>query len=191
MSSQLNLKKTFLIGLVISLTLSALVGVLAFLFGAFGEVEFKIIATTLAVGLFSLTGLVNAVLLERKKYPTLAVTGLVTSIFGFLITEFTIWGISLSNEIWKFSISSIILSVAFAHASLILLNVKSALVKTLANVALLFIAVVSLMLIYLIFNSYPNPGEGFYRFLGAVAILDVLLTIVIPILNKISAKPSS
>ena len=62
-----NLRKTFLITMIISLSISALIGIIIFLFGDFGDSEVKILLTTLSIGGFSLTGLCCSVLYEKKN----------------------------------------------------------------------------------------------------------------------------
>ncbi len=75
----LNLKKVFLTAMILSLTLAALTGIGVFLLGNFGELELRILLTTLEVGIFSMTSLCCAALLEKKKSHPVGLLGLLSS----------------------------------------------------------------------------------------------------------------
>ena len=189
MESDINFKKIFLISLIISLSISALLGIIIFLVGNFGEIQVRILLTTLTIGGFSLTGLCCATLLEKKRFSAFAIFGMIASIFGFLFITFIIWtGWGSSNSVWKVMIITIILAFSTAHASLLLL-VKSD--KTIVNVSLattlLFLSLVALELIILVLGEFRHIDSMWYRILGVFAILDVLGTIVTPILIKVTS----
>lgn len=86
MKENLHFKKTFLITMIISLSISALIGIVLFLLGNFGQMEFQLLGTALAVGIYSLTGLCCSVLYEKRKYSFLALSGIIASVIGFLLT---------------------------------------------------------------------------------------------------------
>ncbi|MBI2666101.1 hypothetical protein HYX13_00665 [Candidatus Woesearchaeota archaeon] len=191
MGSDINFKKVFLISLIISLSISALLGIIIFLIGNFGEIQGHILFTTLAIGGFSLTGLCCATLLEKKRFSAFAIFGIIVSIWGFLFQTSLIWEImdfSSFDNIWKVMIITIILAFSTAHASLLLL-LKSD--KNIVNVSLvttiLFLTLVALELVILVLSEFHNINNMWYRILGVFAILDVLGTIVTPILLKVAS----
>ena len=191
MESDINFKKIFLISLIVSLSISALLGIITLLVGNFGEIQTRILLTTLTIGGFSLTGLCCATLLEKKRFSTFATLGMIASIFGFLFITSLIWEIidwSSYDNIWKVMIITIILAFSTAHASLLLL-VKSD--KTIVNVSLaatlLFLFLVALELIILVLGEFRNIDNMVYRVLGVFAVLDVLGTIITPILLKVTS----
>ncbi|MFT7615962.1 MAG: hypothetical protein ACI8Y7_000789 [Candidatus Woesearchaeota archaeon] len=188
MVQDFNFKKTFLVALIISLSISALIGIFVFLLGNFGETELRLLLTTLTIGGYSLTGLCCSVLYEQKRFIPLAVSGIVISIIGFFYTVLAIWElVDLNTQFsWKALIFFIVLSVSIAHICLLLLLKSDHLaVNGSLSATIIFIAIVALMLIILILNDFDNVGEFYFRLLGVFAILDVLGTIVTPILNKI------
>lgn len=188
MESNVNFKKTFLITMIISLSISALIGIFIFLFGEFGETELRILLTTLTIGGYSLTGLCCSVLYERKRFTSLASTGMVVSILGFLYTLLVIWEILEVNDSfnWKALIIFIVLSTSIAHSSLLLLiRTEKPSVHAALSATLLFITTVAGMIIIAVLNEFDDIEELYYRVLGVFAILDVLGTIVTPILNKV------
>ncbi len=187
MEQNFNFKKTFLITMIISLSISALIGIFVFLFGDFGETEARLLLSTLAIGGYSLTGLCCSVLYEKRKFTPLAISGMIISVIGFIYTLLMIWeAIDFWDEgSWKTLIIFIVLAFSTAHSCLLLL-IKSD--KTLVNGALsatiIFVSIVALMLIVMTLNEF-DLGEFSFRLLGVFAILDVLGTIVTPILNKV------
>jgi len=193
MEQNFNLKKTFLITMIISLSISALIGIFVFLFGNFRDTEAKILSTTLSIGGFSLTGLCCSILYEKRKFIGFSFFGMASSILGFLTSILVIWefvdvfeGFFDITGWGKLALTLIILAFSSAHACLLLLiNPEKSSVKYSLFATLLFIGIVALMLILLVFEIIDNPGEFYFRLLGVFAILDVLGTIVTPILNKV------
>jgi len=184
-----ELKKWFLISLIVSLSVSAFIGIVLFLIGSFGDLEVKILFTTLVIGLFSLTGLCGSILFNRGRFINYSILSMCTSVIGFLLAAVSIWEIADIGDIWKALIILIVLSIAFAHSSLILLiDSESRMVNVLLVLTHLFIAIVSLMLIVLVIDEFDISSELYYRLIGVFAILDVLGTIVTPIVHKITQE---
>jgi hypothetical protein len=191
MNSDINFKKIFLIGLIVSLSIGALLGIIIFLVGNFGEIQIRILLTTLIIGGFSLTGLCCSTLLEKKGFSALAIIGMILSVCGFLFITSLIWEIINWNSfdaVWKVMIILIVLAFSTAHASLLLL-IKSD--KKIVNVSLtttlLFVSLVALELIILVFNEFRHIDDMWWRILGVFAIFDVLGTILTPILKNVTA----
>lgn len=88
-----NLKKLFIISLIASLVISALIAIFVFLFGEFGQTEIRIIATTGFMGVFSLTGLFSAAAYDKEEYLRSSVIGIGFSVVGFLIAILGVWGL--------------------------------------------------------------------------------------------------
>jgi len=174
--------------MIISLSISALIGIFVFLLGDFGETEFRLLMTTLTIGGYSLTGLCCSVLYEKRKFTPLALSGMIISIIGFLYTVLVIWeAIDFDNDFtWQALIILIVLAASTAHSCLLLLiKSEKSLVNGALSATIIFISIVALMLIILVLNEFGDVGEFYYRLLGVFAILDVLGTIVTPILNKV------
>jgi uncharacterized membrane protein (UPF0136 family) len=186
--NNLDFKKFFLRTFVIALSIGAIIGIFIFLAGDFGETEIRILLTTLAIGGYSLTGLCSATIQNRTNLKYFSTIGISVSVIGFLITIGGIWGFFNLEEIWKAVTIFTILSVAIAHASLLLQiiprtnKVKYSLVWT-----IVFISLVALMLIKSTLTEF-DESEFFFRLLGVFAILDVSGTIATPILNRITEK---
>ncbi|WMX12382.1 hypothetical protein [Aureispira sp. CCB-E] len=184
----LDFKKYFLRTLVIALSVSALIGIFIFLIGNFGETEFRLLLTTLTISGYSLTGLCSATNQKKPDLRPFSIVGMLISVIGFVVTLGAIWEIIDFNDIWKTMVVFIILSVAIAHISLLLLispktdNVRYSLIAT-----IVFVSTVALMLIKYTMTEFEE-SEFYFRLLGVFSILDVLGTIATPILNKITEK---
>ena len=183
------LKKYFLTTLVLALSFGALMGVYVLIFEDFGELQSKILFTTLSFGGFSITGLCASIWHDKRKFLFLSYCGMVTSILGFLYSFLLIWEI-IDEHLFDFEMLKpllvlIILSVALAHACLILLvHKKSSLLTFVLTMTFVCTSVISLMLIGMIIWEW-KVKEPFFRTLGVLAILGALGTISLPILNKI------
>lgn len=183
-----TLLRVFAVMAVSALCLAALVSIAIFLFGSFGETETRLLATALAVAGYSLTGLAAATRIGRRP-GWLGPLGIGVSGFGFFLTTSLIWVAPEGDLLSRLAGSVTVLAIAIAHASLLLPRhpdrrvTASVLAATLAMLALLAAMLITLMLFAL------EPGDWYFRWLGVVAVLTVLGTLLVPILRKSVAKP--
>ena len=188
---RIPVKKTFLITMIVSLSISALIGIAVFLLGVFEETELKLLMTTLTIGGFSLTGLCCSVLYEKRRFIPLAILGMMVSFLGFIFTSSVIWGIIdwqviYSSHLFEILITFVILATSTAQACLLLLiRSEKMSIDVMLAITLVFVLIVALMLIFLVFNIYNHIGEFYFRILGVFVILDFLGTVITPILKKI------
>ena len=179
-------KTFFLRSLIVALSISALIGIFIFLVGDFGDTEARILATTLSIGGFSLTGLCSANLKTSSRYEMFSNIGMIVSVLGFIFTLITIWEFAITDHDWKAMLTFIILAVAMAHVALLLLiKPKTNLIRILLIATMTCISIVAFMLIKSTWSEFKE-AEFYFRVLGVFAILDVLGTIVTPIMNRIA-----
>jgi hypothetical protein len=189
------LKRLFLTGIVTSLVCSALAGIMVLILGTFDDTSTKVLLTTLSIGVFSVASLAMLRNLESKSrsYHLFAVTGLMVSAGALLLILLTIWGSIDYDGVWKTAATLSILAISAAHASLLLpLREKGiATARSVTDFTLVFIAAVAGMLVYLVWSSDAwDISDTFWRALGVFAILDVLGTVVGPLLAKFYSKPA-
>jgi hypothetical protein len=178
-------KRTFLQTLIISLVLSAIAGIIVFLVGSFDDLEIRILFTTVIISVFSLTGLINASLLDKPTLKAFGYLALAVSTCAFLIDLQNIWINSIDTGQFAGDIS--IIALACAHASLLLaINTKKGGVRIVRMFTLCFITILAGLIIYVINNFDTFADDFYYRLLGVFAILDALGTITTPILNKLN-----
>jgi hypothetical protein len=188
MDEDISFKKIFLITLIVAFSISAIIGIVILILGKFNDTTGRILLTTASIGTFSLLGLCNSVLLERNRLKAIPITGLIISTMGFIMSLLLIWlHQQIGSNTLKVFVSLIIISVTFAHYSLMLL-IKSE--KIIVNISLcltlLFISFVALEGIILIFIEPRNILQGWIRLIGVFAIIDILGTICTPIIYKIT-----
>jgi len=189
MAKKPSLKRAFLRTLVVALVGSALFGIYAFLFGDFGETEVKILLTTLSISYFSVTSLSCSVAMEKGKGSMLAPVGLAVGILGFLVFVPGIWAEWWDSE--AFGKSMAILAIfAFSFAQVCLL----ALVPLQPSIRWAFWATAAAIFVLATFISgmivFEADNEWFFRIAGVLGILDGCGSLLIPLLYKLSSKPS-
>lgn len=191
------MKKGFLVAMIISLVISALVGIGIFLFGHFGELEGKILLTTLLIGLYCLTGLCCSLPYEKGKFKVLSIIGVVSSCVAIIFELSWVWAFisDSSDTVGKLVLTGFIVSPILAHICLMLLTKpKTMSVAVILWLTVSMISILGSMLLYLVYFAdlfSLNNLDFFFRMLGVVAILVVAGTIITPILNKVVSLKKS
>ncbi|NHF63414.1 hypothetical protein [Microcella pacifica] len=184
-------RKGAIYGIIISFSGAALVGIIALLGGDFGETQGKILLTTVLFGAFSITALCHLAIADRAM-RIVGVSGLLASgvaLVTGLVLVWRDWDAQDGGLDWlKIFAAAGILAVSFAHANLLLLLAgrRRAAIRWGLAATLVAIAVVAVMLILPILTDGEFPGEDaadlYWRVFGVIAILDVLGTVVVPVL---------
>lgn len=183
-------RKGAIYGIIVSFSLAALVGIVALLSGDFGETQGKIVLTTLLLGASSITALCHLAIADRAM-RIVGFLGLAASAVALISGLVLIWRDWSSDETYDwFKIFAVagVLAVSFAHANLLLLLAgrRRQVIRIGLIVTLAMIAAVATMIILPIVSDGDIPGigaeEGYWRFFGVVGILDVLGTVVVPVL---------
>jgi glucan phosphoethanolaminetransferase (alkaline phosphatase superfamily) len=180
------LKKAFITAVIGTFVLSAIIGILAVVLGSYGTILAKTQLSTIAIGIFSVTGLANLRNIESdiNGYRIFAWLSITFSFIATLFTMSLIW-ISLQHTPWKPTLVFMVLAISTAHASLLLAARKKAnLLGIFVTATLCCIAFVAGFLIYLIISENGSLGQMFYRVLAIFVILDVLGSVVTPILSR-------
>jgi len=180
-----SFKTLFLMGFIVSLCATAIVGIWIFLFGTFGDLEGRLLFTTITIGAYSLTALCNSALFGRQRVELVGYLGIAISIAGFLYTTLVIWDFFDIGYSWKGIFIFAFLAFSLAHTSLLMLvYLRNYLVMSVLSATICSILIVAGMLIFLVVYEKDIP-EVYFRVLGVFAILDVFGTIMTPILSKI------
>lgn len=170
-----------------ALCLAALVAIGILLFGDFGETEGKILLTVVAVAGYSLLGLAATTSLGEKPV-WLGPLGLAVSALGFVLAVGLIWVAPEGNVLGRLMGAFLILAIALAHAALLLLmtrRVDSGPVRTVRRATLAVTSVVTVMVDVPLLLDW-TLSEFYGRLLGAMIVLAVLGTLLVPILKKLS-----
>ncbi len=170
--------------MIISVAISAALGIIAILTGNFGEFEIRIILTTLTISAASICALAGGALWESRNTPALPSICVLLAILAALQLIAGIWLEPSDTLFWKLAASVSVLAVASAQACLVSLA-KLARRFNWARVAALG-AIFLLAVLIIIVIWFEPRDEGLYRIIGADAIVVAALTIMMPIFHRLS-----
>ncbi|GAA2442441.1 hypothetical protein [Agromyces soli] len=186
-------RRAAVVALVASISITAVVGIVVLLTGDFGEVQGRVLTTTLLVAGFSTVALCHLAVAGRPVrvvgFVGLAVSAIALVIGLVLIwTPWDAWNDG-SGELWRWFGVTGVLALSLAHANLLLLLAgrRHPFVRAAMAVTLTAIALVALLVILPILSDGRIPGDGgwdaYWRWFGVIAIVDALGTIVLPVVG--------
>ena len=191
----MKLTRVFLRGMAVSLTLAAAIGIYAFVFGQFGYIETRLIATTLSVGLFSITALGAAIVYERARWRPLMILAFAVSGAGLLLYLYVIW---LHEQLaprqfyfYELLVKAMLITatwaVALPHMGLIGLAPRSApMLRWLRLLSIVFVCTLAALIsAFILIETRHYNEEIWLRAIGVFAILAALGTLVTPIFVRI------
>jgi MFS family permease len=184
-----TLKRAFLRALVISLCATAGLAIITLLVGDFDETAGRIVATTAFISLYSLMALPGASLLDRGKHTSLGWTTLLACGVALLLAMNLVWADwrDTSETSWKLLGIATVVAGAFAQASATTWRRRpddSTTLVRLYGVSLVTCFGLALMII----NALLNEVEGgtYYRFLGALAVANLLAALLQPVIRRMA-----
>lgn len=184
-SAQLRaFRRVAIIVIIVSLSITAVIGIVTLVTGAYGELQSRIMVTTLIIGATSVLALGDLAVLGRRV-RAVGVTGLVAAAVALVTALIIVWGEDSSELVVKTCALAAIAAASLAHAGLLLLlserrrpAVRIGLWVTVALIAIL------LVLLYIAILSDGDVwNDAYTKLVGTVAILDVLGTIVVPVVS--------
>ncbi len=177
-------KKAFLYALIGSVGLSALLGILAILSGRFGWFEIRILLTTVTIAAASICGLACGAYLTTRQGRALPLSGVALTLLAAVMVIGGIWTEASSEGYWKLAACASVFSVACAHLSLLSMARLAEWFRwSLAAAYAVIFLVASLIVLMILVESH---GAGMFQLLGVAAIIDAAVTIVIPVLHRLS-----
>lgn len=186
-SAIIGIRRIAVVVIIVSLALTAALGVIALLSGDFGDVQTRILLTTLLVAGFSITALCHLAVASRP-IRAIGFVGIAISVVALALGLFLIWGAfewydAAGGILRWFAVTSIAAaSLAQANLLLLLAGRRHTLVKVGLAVTVASIAIIFAMLTFpILTDDVIGDGETYWRILGVVAIVDALGTIVVPV----------
>ena len=180
----------FLWALVAFLSVTALLAIVIFLRGRFEEAEVKILLTTVALAVYSLTALCGAALIDHARAGAFGYATIVVSALALVLALVSIWADEGESEgLVKTTFVFMALAASSAWASLLISRRRSTdaapvtwtLAGTTAAIAGLAVTVIGMIL-------RDDPSEFSFRLLGVIAVLAVLGTLLLPIVRRIGGQ---
>jgi hypothetical protein len=184
----MNLKRLFLYTLIGSVVVSALIGIGVILLGNFGELEVRVLMTTLTVTITSILGLANGAYYESGRGKRLATVGIVVSIIAAVMSLLIVWNVFDDYENYiKASLTAMLFAVSTSHLSLLSLARLDRRFEWSNMAARVVIGALVGLLLFLIWFTPPGDGEILARVMGVLAILIATLTVMTPVFHKLSS----
>ena len=181
-----RLRALFLRLFLVFLSLTAALALFSVLLGDLGELQARILGTTLTISAASICSMASAAYLDQGRSRILGWLGIFWALLGMALTTASIWEWIDFQETWELTLSSIVLAAAFALALLLRLPKLGSVAWVQVTLGLC-IAIFALQLLTLIWQEIQNEN-GFFRALTAVGVLVVLQVLAIPILAKLQPR---
>jgi hypothetical protein len=184
-------KRLFGLAVVVALCTSALIAIAILLFGEFDDTTARILATTGLIGLYSLVSLPGGVLLDQGRYAGLAWVVIALAATGFVLAMALVWGDVDSETTWRLAGS--VTSFAGGCSQTATATSRRRETDT-PGVRLLYVlsnGVVFLLAAMIVAAIWEEiDDQAYYRFLGAVAVGNVLLVLLQPVLRRLRGAPA-
>lgn len=190
-----GLRRTAVIVIIVTVAISAILGIVILLTGGWSDVQGRILGTTFAIAVFAMTALCH---LAQADRPLRAVgfAGIAASVLALIPILVIIWadwefiGSDGYSFLWRAFGALAVLAGSLAQVNLLLLLARRRQrpVRVVLVIALVFIGILAVMLWLPILTEGRIPGddsEWYWRLFGVVAIIDVLCTIVLPVLGLV------
>ena len=183
--SAISPRRIALLFLVASLVVSALLGIVVLLWGEFGEVQVKVLLTSLSVSAGAICALACAARHERLGSSALALIGGGLAVAAVALLVYGLWMEPREDIFWK--TVATLWTLAVASGLVCLLSLARLAPRFLWISCATYIAVWTLasFLIALFWWELDDPVWA--RLMGVASILVALLTILVPIFHKVSA----
>lgn len=183
------LRKRATDALLVTLVLTAIVGIVELALGSWSWIEVRILLSTALVAAGCLAILCNAFVLESRPNDKMAGAGIVFAVLAMALTLALIWKETADDWLWQAGGSLMVAAVAVAHVGLMRLTRKGrVVVERVASATIAAIFTTAGVTILLILTEGAD-GEFLFYVLGVAAILDGLGTLATPILSKAFPTP--
>ena len=182
-------KKVALWFLIVSVAISAALGIIALLTGTFGDFQMRIVLTTLTISAASIGALASGALWEGRGRKDQPIVGIGLSLLSAFLLITGIWLESLGSGYWKFTASTSALAAATTHACLLSLAKLSPRFGWARPTNLIAVYTLAFFIILAIYRESAND-LGF-RLIGTASIVVAALTIMTPIFHRLSREDFS
>lgn len=187
----LSTKKLFLYLLTCSIALSALMGIWAIISGEFGDLQGKILLTTLTVVGTSILGLSCGAFLESPrsaKLKAVPIAGITLAVACAATSFWLIWEFPDRSESGFFKVFFVSLIFAFSLAQLSLLSMARLAARFRWSLIAAYIVIFvldSIISAIIVFELSGDDGLVL-RLIGVLSVVAAALTVMIPIFHWLS-----
>lgn len=170
--------------LIVSVVLAAVLGMIAVLAGEFGDLQGRVLMTTLTVGVTSVLGLACGSYLDREPGNPIGRAGIGLSLLAAAMVLPIIWDFHAPEIYVKALFSVVIFAVAAAHLCLLWLAELAPGHRWAQRGALTSIVAAIVLLLVVLWAELEE--ESLWRALGVIAIADAAFTLMVPIFHRMS-----
>ena len=183
----MNLRKAFLFLLIGSVAICALMGIGVILFGTFGELEQKILATTFTITCTSILGLACGAYYESKGAKALPFAGICFAVLSAVMVIFLIWAHRTTGDIFaKSTVTATMLAATCSLLSLISLAKLDKRFDWSRYLAIFASIILDGILLWLLWFEPQGESEIVSRTIGVLSIVIASITVVTPVFHKLS-----
>jgi hypothetical protein len=168
--------------LIVSVGISALLGIYALLAGDFGELEVRILLTSLSVSGASILSMACGVAWERGRLGYLPRAGVLLAIASCALVVVGIWAKISEEEFWKSVASASIVAVALGHSSLLSLARLEPRFSWSLPCAYVNAILLAAVLVIVIWTEADS--EWLWRGVGVLTVLLSGVTILVPVFHR-------
>ena len=186
----MNLKKLFLYASIVSVAVSALIGIVVMIFGSFGEFETKVLLTTMTVTVTSILGLACGACLEAGKGRVIPMAGIAFAVLSAVLWMVMIWStFKPENDIFVRSVmSATLIATACSLISLLALatlDKRFMWSRWLAHASVWSLTAIILVIIW----AEIDPSDSWIaRMMGVLSIIIAAVTVVTPVFHYLSSS---
>jgi hypothetical protein len=170
--------------IVVGVCVTGAIAIYELLAGRYDDTSWRILATTTAVSFFGLLGVPAGMLLERGRALTLARTSGALTLVTFVLTIVLVWR-HWSDGLGKTWGVAFTLALAVAQAAVVEArrrDTDTSGIKSLAAASMVTGAILAVMGTAAILDEIADGS--YYRVMGAVGVLDVVLLVVVAVLRR-------
>ena len=176
--------RTLLLKLFIgSLVFSALLAIFSVLLGDFGALVTKVLVTTFTFSAASICLMACAAFAEKRN-AKLGFVGIALAVFSETLILLLVWAKIGSTEYWKFTISTIVIAVGFAHALLLHLPNLNRRYSWAQKLSGFLIGLLAFQIIVAVWGEVKD--DLYYKLMTVSSILVTFITLLVPILSVIA-----
>jgi len=179
-------KRVLVFVTITSLAATAALAIGVLLLGDFRDTEARVLLTTLAISFSGLLALPAAVLLEQGRSTTLAGATIALTAALFAAFEYMLWLADDSESGWKIVGTLAAAAVASTQISAQTTRLRAGdrqSVRAVFYSAVSLVVLITVMVVAAIWEEIDD--SGYYRTLAALAVLNVFLFVVQPLLRRL------
>jgi uncharacterized membrane protein len=185
-------KRLLLLAVIASLAVTAALAIGILLLGDFDDTEWRVLGTTFAISVASLLALPGAQLLDQRRAVPLAWATIALAAVAFVLFELVLWTDEDSETAWKRVGTAAVFAVATTQIAALTSRLKA---DDRKSVGVLYFVTVGLGLLLATLATTAMwkeiDSDVFYRVLAALAVLNVFLVVLQPLMRRLGGATES